>query len=70
MNLNRRNENYQHILGEESKPLKAPGTPLRIAKMTSDLQTDEVADLIIKQNQMVNRALRRTYRSSVARKAL
>jgi|TARA_R100001510_G_C7607790_1_gene172290 hypothetical protein len=70
MNLNRRNENFQHILGEETKAPKAPGTPLRAAKLSSDLQTDEVADLIIKQNQMINRALRRTYRSSVARKAL
>jgi|TARA_R100000152_G_C6663963_1_gene102103 hypothetical protein len=70
MNLNRRSENVQHILGEESKAPKAPGTPLRSVNLQGNLQNDEVADLIIKQNQMINRALRRTYRSSVARKAL
>lgn len=36
---------------------------------TEDISTD-VADIIIRQNQIVNRALRRQYRSRIARKAI
>ncbi len=36
---------------------------------TEDVSTD-VADIIIRQNQIINRALRRQYRSRIARKAI
>jgi|TARA_E500000178_G_scaffold339236_1_gene380430 KaiC/GvpD/RAD55 family RecA-like ATPase len=36
----------------------------------SDIEATEVADMLIRQNQIINRALRRTYRSRIARKAI
>jgi hypothetical protein len=34
------------------------------------MESTEVADMLIRQNQIINRALRRTYRSRIARKAI
>ena len=36
----------------------------------SDVESGDVADVIIRQNQIINRALRRTFRSRIARKAI
>jgi KaiC/GvpD/RAD55 family RecA-like ATPase len=36
----------------------------------SDIEATELADMLIRQNQIINRALRRTYRSRIARKAI
>jgi KaiC/GvpD/RAD55 family RecA-like ATPase len=36
----------------------------------SDVEATEIADMMIRQNQIINRALRRTYRSRIARKAI
>jgi len=38
--------------------------------LDSDKNVSEIADTIIRQNQIVNRALRRQYRSRIARKAI
>jgi len=55
---------------EEVNDIVAEERPSVFSDVDGEDEAGEVADLIIRQNQIVNRALRRTYRSRVARKAI
>mgnify|MGYP003119464119 FL=1 len=70
MRLNDRENNKNYIFESKVYEERSPGTPVRTRDPVSSDESNTVADMIIRQNQMINRALRRTYRSSVARKAL
>ena len=70
MRLNDRENNKNYIFETKLFEEKSPGTPVRTRDPVSSAETNSVADMIIRQNQMINRSLRRTYRSTVARKAL
>lgn len=75
MKLNHKDSFNQHIVDingkpEEVKDIVAEERPSVFSDVEGEDEAGEVADLIIRQNQIVNRALRRTYRSRVARKAI
>tara|TARA_Y100001937_G_scaffold123619_1_gene186773 strand:- start:368 stop:595 length:228 start_codon:yes stop_codon:yes gene_type:complete len=75
MKLNRKDLFNQHIVDingkpEEVKDIVAEERPSVFSDVEGEDEAGDVADLIIRQNQIVNRALRRTYRSRVARKAI
>ena len=75
MKLNRKDSYKQHIVDingkpEEVKDIVAEERPSVFSDVEGEDEAGDVADLIIRQNQIVNRALRRTYRSRVARKAI
>ena len=75
MKLNRKDSFNQHIVDingklEEVKDIVAEERPSVFSDVEGEDEAGDVADLIIRQNQIVNRALRRTYRSRVARKAI
>jgi hypothetical protein len=65
MKLNRKDSFNQHIVD-----IVAEERPSVFSDVEGEDEAGDVADLIIRQNQIVNRALRRTYRSRVARKAI
>lgn len=78
MRLNERDTDGKYLLHAERSVLNTNTTqrvdeerPSGFAD-TLDSNTDvsEIADTIIRQNQIVNRALRRQYRSRIARKAI
>ena len=75
MKLNRKDLFNQHIVDINGKPeevndIVAEERPSVFSDVEGEDEAGDVADLIIRQNQIVNRALRRTYRSRVARKAI
>ena len=75
MKLNHKDSFNQHIVDingkpEEVKDIVAEERPSVFSDVEGEDEAGDVADLIIRQNQIVNRALRRTYRSRVARKAI
>jgi hypothetical protein len=75
MKLNRKDSFNQHIVDisgkpEEVKDIVAEERPSVFSDVEGEDEAGDVADFIIRQNQIVNRALRRTYRSRVARKAI
>ena len=75
MKLNRKDSYNQHIVDINRKPeevndIVAEERPSVFSDVEGEDEAGDVADLIIRQNQIVNRALRRTYRSRVARKAI
>ena len=75
MKLNRKDSLNQHIVDINGKPeevndIVAEERPSVFSDVEGEDEAGDVADLIIRQNQIVNRALRRTYRSRVARKAI
>jgi hypothetical protein len=75
MKLNHKDSFNQHIVDINGKPeevndIVAEERPSVFSDVEGEDEAGDVADLIIRQNQIVNRALRRTYRSRVARKAI
>jgi|TARA_R100001163_G_C5004834_1_gene152732 hypothetical protein len=75
MKLNRKQNDASHIVNLNSKrSVDANLAEERPSAFTdtldADMESTEVADMLIRQNQIINRALRRTYRSRIARKAI
>tara|TARA_R100000234_G_scaffold103023_2_gene72405 strand:- start:557 stop:784 length:228 start_codon:yes stop_codon:yes gene_type:complete len=75
MKLNRKQNNASHIVNlNEKKSFDSnlvEERPSAFANTNdSDVEATEIADMMIRQNQIINRALRRTYRSRIARKAI
>ena len=75
MKLNKKQNNASHIVNlNEKKSFDSnlvEERPSAFANTNdSDVEATEVADMLIRQNQIINRALRRTYRSRIARKAI
>tara|TARA_Y100000114_G_C11723900_1_gene309918 strand:+ start:963 stop:1190 length:228 start_codon:yes stop_codon:yes gene_type:complete len=75
MKLNKKQNDASHIVNlNEKKSFNsnlAEERPSAFANTNdSDVEATEVADMLIRQNQIINRALRRTYRSRIARKAI
>ena len=79
MRLNKRDSEGKYLVSNGEHDVSNHDTARRVdeerpALFTStsdseDISTD-VADIIIRQNQIINRALRRQYRSRIARKAI
>ena len=79
MRLNRRDTEGKYLVSTGEHEVSDCDTARRVDEErpglfsetsgTEDISTD-VADIIIRQNQIVNRALRRQYRSRIARKAI
>jgi len=79
MRLNRRDSEGKYLVSNDERDVSNHDIARRVdeerpALFTStsdseDISTD-VADIIIRQNQIINRALRRQYRSRIARKAI
>ena len=79
MRLNKRDSEGKYLVSNDEHDVSNHDTARRVdeerpALFTStsdseDISTD-VADIIIRQNQIINRALRRQYRSRIARKAI
>ena len=75
MKLNKKQNNASHIVHlNEKKSFNSnlvEERPSAFANTNdSDIEAMEIADMLIRQNQIINRALRRTYRSRIARKAI
>jgi len=75
MKLNKKQNDASHIVNlNEKKSFNSnlvEERPSAFANTNdSDVEATEVADMLIRQNQIINRALRRTYRSRIARKAI
>ena len=79
MRLNERDSNGKYLLDNDEHGVLYSATARRVQEerpsgfadtLDSDRDVSEIADTIIRQNQIVNRALRRQYRSRIARKAI
>ena len=75
MKLNKKQNDASHIVNlNEKKSFNSNLVEERPSAFAntydSDVEATEVADMLIRQNQIINRALRRTYRSRIARKAI
>ena len=72
MRLNPKNRHGKHItnIHGEREVVKEEGPAAFSDTTDSDVESGDVADVIIRQNQIINRALRRTFRSRIARKAI
>jgi hypothetical protein len=72
MRLNPKNKHGDHITNINGKrDIVKEERPAAFSDTTdSDVESGDVADVIIRQNQIINRALRRTFRSRIARKAI
>ena len=79
MRLNERDPDGKHLLNNDEHHVSNCDTVRRVDEerpsgfadtLDSDKNVSEIADTIIRQNQIVNRALRRQYRSRIARKAI
>ena len=73
MKLNKKQNNASHIVHlNEKKSFNSNLVEERPSAFanTNDIEATEIADMLIRQNQIINRALRRTYRSRIARKAI
>ena len=75
MKLNRKQNDASHIVNlNDKRSIDANLSEERPSAFTDtldgDMESTEVADMLIRQNQIINRALRRTYRSRIARKAI
>ena len=79
MRLNRRDSEGKYLLSNDEHHVSNHDIARRVDEErpalftgttdSEDVSTD-VADIIIRQNQIINRALRRQYRSRIARKAI
>ena len=79
MRLNRRDSEGKYLVSNDEHDVSNHDTSRRVDEErpalftgtndSEDVSTD-VADIIIRQNQIINRALRRQYRSRIARKAI
>ena len=79
MRLNKRDSEGKYLVSNDERDVSNHDIARRVDEErpglfsdtsgTEDISTD-VADIIIRQNQIVNRALRRQYRSRIARKAI
>ena len=79
MRLNKRDSEGKYLVSNDEHDVSDYDTARRVDEErpalftgttdSEDVSTD-VADIIIRQNQIINRALRRQYRSRIARKAI
>ena len=79
MRLNKRDSEGKYLVSNDEHDVSNHDTARRVDEErpalvtgtndSEDVSTD-VADIIIRQNQIINRALRRQYRSRIARKAI
>ena len=79
MRLNKRDSEGKYLVSNDEHNVSDYDTARRVDEerpalfgdtIDSDEVSSDVADRIIRQNQIVNRALRRQYRSRIARKAI
>ncbi len=79
MRLNERDSDGKYLLDNDEHGVSYSATARRVQEerpssfadtLDSDRDVSDFADTIIRQNQIVNRALRRQYRSRIARKAI
>ena len=79
MRLNKRDSDGKYLVSNDEHDVSNHDTARRVDEerpalfgdtIDSDEVSSDVADRIIRQNQIVNRALRRQYRSRIARKAI
>ena len=79
MRLNKRDSDGKYLVTNDEHDVSNHDTARRVDEerpalfgdtIDSDEVSSDVADRIIRQNQIVNRALRRQYRSRIARKAI
>ena len=79
MRLNKRDSEGKYLVSNDEHDVSNHDTARRVDEerpsgfadtLDSDRDVSEIADTIIRQNQIVNRALRRQYRSRIARKAI
>ena len=72
MRLNPKSRHGKHITNiHGEREVVKEERPAAFSDTTdSDVESGDVADVIIRQNQIINRALRRTFRSRIARKAI
>ena len=79
MRLNKRDSEGKYLVSNDEHDVSNHDTARRVDEerpalfgdtIDSDEVSSDVADRIIRQNQIVNRALRRQYRSRIARKAI
>ena len=75
MKLNTKHSLGNHIVNLSGKPaghqnVMSEERPNLFVDLEGEEEATDLADLLIRQNQIVNRALRRQYRSRVARKAI
>ena len=79
MRLNKRDSEGKYLVSNDEHDVSDHDIARRVDEerpalfgdtIDSDEVSSDVADRIIRQNQIVNRALRRQYRSRIARKAI
>jgi len=79
MRLNKRDSEGKYLVSNDEHDVSDCDTARRVDEerpsgfadtLDSDRDVSDFADTIIRQNQIVNRALRRQYRSRIARKAI
>tara|TARA_R100001015_G_C4624274_1_gene182381 strand:- start:805 stop:1149 length:345 start_codon:yes stop_codon:yes gene_type:complete len=75
MKLNTKHSLGNHVVNLSGKPVGPQNVvseerPNLFVDLDGEDEATDLADLLIRQNQIVNRALRRQYRSRVARKAI
>ena len=78
MRLNRRDSEGKYLVSNDEHDVSNHDTTRRVDEERpalfgdTDAETEatEMADIVIRQNQIINRALRRQYRSRIARKAI
>ena len=78
MRLNRRDSDGKYLVSNDEHDVSNHDTARRVDEERpalfgdTDAETEatEMADIVIRQNQIINRALRCQYRSRIARKAI
>ena len=78
MRLNKRDSEGKYLVSNDQHDVSNYDTARRVDEERpslfgdTDAETEatEMADIVIRQNQIINRALRRQYRSRIARKAI
>jgi hypothetical protein len=72
MRLNRKDQHGNHIINvrDNKKNIKEERPSSFVDFGDADVEVSDVADNIIRQNQIINRALRRQFRSRISRKAI
>ena len=72
MRLNRKDSYGRHIteIRAEARVMSEERPSAFMDTLDADEEVSEMADRVIRQNQIINRALRRQYRSRISRKAI
>jgi hypothetical protein len=72
MRLNRKDSYGRHIteIRAKARVMSEERPSAFMDTLDADEEVSEMADRVIRQNQIINRALRRQYRSRISRKAI